>query len=116
MRVAEMYEIIGEDYDEVFERLGNDAWIVRYLRKFVTENYNGLLNDAVMSKNWDEGFKLSHTMKGLALNLGLSGIRDTSSALCEAMRNGEPKNDIMPMLEAENAAYAKVADAIAELD
>lgn len=116
MRVVDMYAKLGENYQEVYERLGNEAWIVKYLRKFVAENYNGQLNTAVAEKNWAEGFKLTHTMKGLALNLGLSVMRDTSSALCESMRYGEPKNDISSMMDAQNAEYQRIFEAIAELD
>lgn len=71
MTAKEFFDEIHEDYSAIFERIGNDAWIVKYLRKFTNDGCFDALKTAISESNWEEGFKMSHSLKGVALNLGL---------------------------------------------
>ena len=116
MNVQEFYAEIGEDYFEIFNRIGKDEFIVKYLRKFLTDNYFGMLEKAIKEQNWQEGFAMAHNMKGLALNLGLSSLKDVSSVLCEALRGGTPNVDVDSMFSDVEAVYMRIADKIALID
>lgn len=116
MTIPELYAEIEEKYDEVFERIGNDAWIAKYLRKFVAEDYLDRLSDAVSAGDWENVFKNSHTIKGLALNLGLQRLSECSGELCEAVREGGAPDDPDGMFATVLAEYTRIASCIARLE
>ena len=41
-------------------------------------------------------FRASHTLKGVAQNLGMEHLYQVSSALCEAVRGSKPLTDLCP--------------------
>jgi hypothetical protein len=57
-------------------------------------------------------FRASHSLKGLSLNLGFTGLQEASSLLCETLRGGDPHSDIKPLLEDVDVEYNKVVSAI----
>lgn len=116
MTVKELYEALDENYNEVHSRLDNDEWIAKYLIKFQDGDYKMIMNRAINEGDWVEGFKMAHSIKGLALNLGLGKLADTSVALSDALRDGAPKTDITGMLLELNHEYDRVIGIIAELD
>ena len=105
MTVKELYDVLGEDYEEIFERIGADTYIVKYLKKFAAENYLEELCSAFESKNWEEAFKASHSLKGMGLNLGLARLANASSVLCETVRNGAPAVDTEPLIAEVRKEY-----------
>lgn len=115
MTVQELYKALGEDYNEIFERIGNDKWIEKYLRKFNAEDYVTELKDAISSEQWEDLFKASHSLKGLALNLGLSKLADASTRLCETVRHGAPTVDVVPLFKETEAAYTAAIEQISLL-
>lgn len=116
MTVKEFYERLGEDYNEVFERIGNDAWIVKYLKKFVNDGSHESLNTGFKAADWDTVFRTSHSMKGIAVNLGLIKLSNVSANLCETVRNGAPETDVTDLVKAVNDEYNRVLSAIVEIE
>lgn len=114
MQVREFYKDLGEDFEEVFERIGNEQWIEKYLKKFATEAYHKKLDEAIAEQSWSEAFKMAHSIKGLAMNLGLSRLAKLSSELCEPMRAGAPTIDIAPLHEVVDAEYDRVTEAMSK--
>lgn len=115
MIVRTFYDSIGENYDEVFDRIGNDKWIEKYLRKFITEDYFAALEELIIKSEWEEAFKAAHSLKGLALNLGLSQLAASSSKLCETVRHGAPTEDISSYVACVAADYSAATSKIREL-
>ena len=116
MTVKEMYEAMNEDYNEVFDRIGNDKWIAKYLKKFITEDYAVELRAAIDGQNWEKLFKDSHSLKGLALNLGLARLAETSTVLCESVRHGTPDGEVEILYKATEEAYRDAVSWIGKLD
>lgn len=116
MKVSEIYELLGENYDEVFERIGMEDRIVKYLKKFITEDFGESVRNSYQSSNWSDLFKSAHDLKGLALNLGLSKLAYVSGCLCELVRNGDPKQDITSCLEKVEVVYSSTVGYIRQLD
>lgn len=116
MTVKEFYEKVGEDYNEVFERIGNEAWMVKYLRKFSSDGSYENLNNAFKDSDWNQVFRTSHSMKGIAVNLGLIKLAEVSSELCETVRNGAPTVDISGMVKNVNAEYQRILAQIFQID
>lgn len=115
MEVMEVYAILGEDYNEVLERIGKEAWIAKYLKKFADDSCREGLNKAVEDKDWEEAFKCAHSIKGLALNLGLGTLLKISSELSDVFRNGEPSSDPTELMEALNNEYERIIAIVSEL-
>lgn len=94
MTVQQYYESVGGNYDDVLGRLMNEKRILKYLGKFrSTEEFEDM-KAAVAAKDWENAFRHIHSLKGMALNLGLSKLAACSSELCETMRHGPPTVDI----------------------
>ena len=71
--------------------------------------------DAVQNQNYTDAFLHIHTLKGLYLNLSLSHAAEYASLLCEALRQGEPKEDISPLIDKLTVRHHEILDAIREL-
>lgn len=116
MTVAEVYDSLGESYEEIHSRLEDDEWIAKYLKQFVQGNYKKKMNTVLTEGDWIEGYKAVHNIKGLALNLGLTGLAKKSVELGEELKNGVPVRDITGLLIDMNGEYDRVVDAIKRLD
>ena len=115
MTVQECYETMGENYDEVLSRLMSSDRIAKYLQKFAEANDIEKLEKTLAEKDWETAFRNAHNMKGLSLNLGFGKLRQSSDTLCEALRGGEPTEDIAPLLAKVQEDYENVVSAIAQL-
>jgi HPt (histidine-containing phosphotransfer) domain-containing protein len=115
MTVQECYEKMNGDYEGVSSRLLSDERVKKYLLKFVNaKDYQEML-DALEKEDYEVAFRMSHNLKGVSLNLGLTGLQKTSNVLCEALRGGKPTVDIEPLLTPVKEEYKKAVEAIGEL-
>lgn len=72
MKLDEFFRCVGGGYGEAKARFQNDERIVRFLNMFP--------GDATTA------FRAVHTLKGVALNLGLGSLAHASSQMTEALR------------------------------
>ena len=98
MTTAEFYDYVGGDYDDVKYRFMKDE-----------------LTAAVAAGNSEGAFRAVHTLKGVALNLGLSSLANACSAMTEAIR-GRSEMCSPELYEAVRAEYARVRDGLDRLD
>lgn len=99
MTLRECYESIGSDYEKAVMRMCNkEAMLAKFAKKFPNDpTYPGLVT-AFEGGDMQTAFRLSHTLKGLCLNLGLDKLLTSSSELTEALRNTEAVADNSPEL------------------
>lgn len=116
MKLVQFYKIVDGDYNEVIKRLPKESSIIKFLRRFVDEPEYSKLIEAYEIKDYQEVFRTSHTLKGICANLGLTALQRSSSFVCEAVRNGDPINDIEPLVELLKFDYEKTVDAIGKLE
>lgn len=116
MTVEQFYVEIGGNFEEVLSRLGKRERIAKYLNKFGAEDESSNLERLLNEKNYEEAFRCVHSIKGMCLNLGLVGLQQVASDLCEELRNGEPKIDVTDMLNNVKTEYKKTLEAIAKVD
>lgn len=90
--------------------------IYRFLKKYFDKDEYGELETAIREKRWEDAFLYSHNMKGYGLNLSLTELADTSSALCESLRGGEPDGDIETLLLDVKRAYDRTEEAVNALE
>ena len=111
--IQEAYNKIGADFDDVVRRLTNEALVVRFAGKFLQDGSFEQLRAALEANDVDTAFLASHTLKGIAQNMGFSNLFEPSNALTEELR---PKpadltraRELFAPVEAE---YAKTAEAL----
>ena len=110
MSIPELYTELAGDYAGTMSRLMKEDRIVKYLTKFTqAQDYNDLMANLEI-KNYADAFRNVHTLKGVSLNLGLSKLAEVSSALTEALRNGDPVVDISGMVEDVKNEYKRTID------
>ena len=116
MTVEQFYIINDEDYQEILGRLAKPERIVKYLKKYAESTYLDEMHAAIEAQNWEEAFRMIHSIKGVGLNLGLQKFVMTCSPLCEALRNGAPAEPIEEMIEAVNRADISLREDINLID
>ena len=91
MTLQEFYDRIGGDYKATISRLPSEALIKKFVLKYP-----------------------SHTLKGVAQNLGMNRLYKTAATLCDAVRGPKPLEDasLWPPVV---AAHEEVLAAIREL-
>ncbi len=87
MNLKECYEVLGGNYESVTSRFGGERLVFKYLYKFLSDSSFQTLTESLNSKNYDEAFRASHTIKGICQNLNLDKLQASSSLLTEALRN-----------------------------
>jgi len=106
MTVKDCYEAIGADYSDVFSRLRTDERIQRFLLKVLEDGSYELLVKSLEERNMEEAFRAAHTIKGICMNLSLTGLYQSSQALTEALRNRkEYGDDLKPLLDKVTSDY-----------
>jgi HPt (histidine-containing phosphotransfer) domain-containing protein len=115
MTLKGFYEEIGGDYEGVYERIGNDELIVKYLRKFKDSDMLGQFNRSVDAGDCKEAFRHMHSLKGLCLNLGLNELFKSVDVVCEALRDKTEVNLSGLPLDELKTSYDEVLNLTDEL-
>lgn len=99
-KMLEELEEEGAEVEDTIERLmGDQELYVEYLKKF-PENQNICnLMDAIEKKDTDTAMKEVHTLKGVALNLGLLPLVDATMSMLLDFREGNPEEAMGQMDE-----------------
>lgn len=93
MTIQECYERMGGDYADVASRLMTPERVAKFATRFINDpSYSGLC-DSVKQGNPEEMFRLAHTLKGVAQNLGFVALYTPASELTELLRPGKPPVD-----------------------
>ncbi len=116
MKIAEFYEKINGDYNEVLERLLNkEEFVHRFLKKYVSDPAFQKLEEAVNGGDVEEIFRAAHTLKGVVSNLGLRPISETTHVLVEITRAGKSEGTD-EAFAAISKAYHETITLIEEID
>lgn len=116
MDLKTCYQQLRGDYEAVIGRLRQEERVAKFLRLFSSDESFSLLTRALETQNWNDAFRAAHSLKGVALNLGLAALAASSSELTEALRSGAPAQDPGSLYQVVKADYDKTLAAIADLD
>ena len=89
MTIKECYEKAGSDYEGVLKRLGSEALVKRFAVKFLNDPSFQDLTDGLNAQDGEKAFRAAHTLKGVCLNLGFTGLYKVSAELTEVLRGRE---------------------------
>ena len=116
MTVQECYEAFGGNYQEVVSRLRTDERIIRFLKMALNDGSYQLLVDSIATNNVDEAFRAAHTLKGVCGNLSISRFGESSTALCEYLREKRVIDDkVLAMVEKVKEDYELTISCIQQL-
>ena len=108
MTLQECYENMGGDYAEVVSRLVKEERIKKFMVRFLEDTTFFELKKAVEEKQNQEIFRMIHTLKGVAQNLGFKNLYEVSDVMTEAVRGGAPLLDEQMFLEVEKVYYQTI--------
>ena len=106
MNVQECYQKMDGNYDEAVYRMGSDERIIKYLKIFQKDTNFASLCEAVKNNDYKTAFIAAHTLKGVALNLSLTSLADSTIELTEMFRGGMPGENVGSLLQNTKRAYA----------
>ena len=86
MTLQEFYDRIGGDYKATISRLPSEALIKKFVLKYPGDPSFNQLKDALAAQDWELAFRASHTLKGVAQNLGMDRLYKTAAALRRSPR------------------------------
>ena len=115
MKLEEFFRCTGGSYEDAKARFQSDERIIRFLRMLPGDDSMDNLTAAVEANDPQTAFRAAHTLKGVALNLGLTALAEQSSAMTEALRG----KDVMPepaMYESVLREYRRARAALDELE
>ena len=88
MTLRECYEAIGGNYDDVLTRLPDEAFVARFLTRFLDDPSFAQLKESLEQRDSETAFRAAHTLKGVCQNLSLDQLYRSSSALTDLLRDG----------------------------
>lgn len=116
MTLNEVLNILCTDQEGLKGRfMNNDALIVKFLKKFLEDQSYDKMAEDVQNKDYEALEASSHTLKGLAGNLGLSKVYETSMNILTAVREKDYDRIAVDFEEAK-AAYEEAVSCIKQLD
>ena len=115
MELREIYEQLNGDYDSVIHRLRDDERIKKFLIKFMDNNLDVLIRDALDECDYETAFREAHNLKGVCANLNLDALGKSASELTEALRGRNPEGDISSLVEAMQRDYDMTIRALSVL-
>lgn len=111
MTMEECYQALEGDYNGIMSRLRSEAFIKKFLGKFLDDESYQNIHKYLNEKNIPEAFRAAHTLKGVCQNLSLDRLFQSSQEVTEALRSGED-HTTPEMIERLDADYKQTVSAI----
>lgn len=84
----DILESLGMDYEETLERFVNDEdFYFQLLEKFFEKPDIDIIEEMLEQENYQEAFRLAHSLKGGSANMGLLYLSEAMVPLTEELRN-----------------------------
>ncbi len=112
MDLKACYAAMGADYEDVMRRLATEERVIKFLTRVPGDGSYDALRAALERKDYAEAFRAAHTIKGICLNLGLTTLLRSSSALADNLRQGAADEDTPALFQALERDYEAAMAAI----
>lgn len=116
MTIKECYDSFGGSYEGVMGLLGSEKFVDKYMRKFPLDQNYELLKAAVNAHDFDHVFMPAHSMKGVSANLSFTKLFESTSVLCDMVREGFVRasdDAIVAQFDIVSECYNAICSAIA---
>lgn len=101
--IYDMLDELGAEVEDTLDRLmGDEELYNEYLEKFPQNQNVILLQEAIEVQDYDTAKKEVHTLKGVALNLGLLPLADACMMMLMDLREGKKTEGAAQMSEVLN--------------
>ena len=114
MTLQDFFQAVGGSLNEVMERLPSEKMILRFLKMYPQDTSYSDLIKAYAEGDVKQAFLASHTLKGVASNLGLGDLQKAASVFTESVRNSDHFGDPV-LLEDVKKAHEKVLEQLSLL-
>nr|WP_317282132.1 Hpt domain-containing protein [uncultured Sellimonas sp.] len=115
MDIKELSEKTGCNLEAALTRFGGmEALYVRLLKKFLEDQSFMQLKEAVEQQDMQTVEHAAHTLKGVAGNLGLDVLQDSSAEIVQAVREGHSEQ-IEELFFKCSKDYDRIMEAIREV-
>lgn len=114
MTVKEAYEQLGGNYEDMRYRV-DEKMLLRLIGMLLRDPNYADLCTALEQDDYDTAFRGAHTLKGVALNMGLTPLAAKASALTETLRDREENAAIEPAFAEFDQAYQAMQRVFAQL-
>ncbi len=114
--LEQFYRSVGSDAKDVVNRLGGSQDLAkRFVKKFSEDTCFADLLASLEKDDTQAAFRAVHTLKGVAVNLGMQTLFMKASEVTELLRAGklEEAKKAFPALQDE---YFRVRNLVAELE
>ena len=115
MTIKECYAVADADFEDVLKRLGSEAMVKRFALKFLNDTSFEDLKEGIRLQDGEKAFRAAHTLKGVCLNLGFTGLGQASSELTEKLRGREISGSEELMQEVE-AKYTSLVETLRQVE
>lgn len=89
-KLLQALQAAGVDTETALARfLGNAALYERFLIKFPKDPSFAQIGPALEAEDWDSALTAAHTLKGVAGNLGMTALFQTSGQVVDLIRAGK---------------------------
>ena len=116
MTIAELYEMIGGNYDHAVQIMRKDKMISKYILKLEKSGVYEQLMQAGETLDPERLFESAHAMKGVCGNLGLDSLADAAEKITEEFRpGGERKysdDEVKGFIAEVDELYSKTIEGI----
>ena len=115
MTIKECYAMGDADFDDVLKRLGSETMVKRFAVKFLNDTSFEELKEGIRLQDGEKAFRAAHTLKGVCLNLGFSGLGKASAELTEKLR-GRDTSDSEELLQKVEEKYTSLVEALRQAE
>lgn len=115
MTIKEKFEAIGENYDDVFNRLMKEERIERFTKSYFQTGDYEELEKCVKARDIPNTFESSHRMKGNSLNMGFTKFAAVVDILCNFVRHNDVTDfdKLDKLFDDVKVEYSKLKDLFA---
>ena len=114
MTIQEAYGELGGNYEEMSYRI-NEKLLPRLISMLLKDsNYTDICT-ALEHCDYEVAYRGAHTLKGIALNLGLTPLAEKAGALTETLRDREENINIGPAFSEFKQEYENMAAVFSQL-
>lgn len=114
MTVKEAYEKLGGNYVDLTYRVGEDM-LLRLISLLVRDESYTDICMALAGEDYESAFNAAHTLKGIALNMGLTILAEKASVLTESLRSRGYNSNIQPSFAELEEVYKETYTVLSEV-